>query len=55
MLNALGNVDNGSLLSKYPIGSRNPPDLKRADPLNLRSILSQNEFASSIIPVPTVT
>jgi len=39
------------ILSKCPIGSRNPPDLIRADPLNPchpRSILSQNEFARNL-------
>jgi len=35
----------------------NPPDLTREDPPNPRhprSILSQNQFASSIIPVPPI-
>ena len=56
MPNILRNTDNGSLPSEYPIYPGNPPDLTRADPLNPRhprSILPQNEFASSTIPVPS--
>jgi hypothetical protein len=47
MLNALALRDDGPLPSKCPIHPGNPPDLRHP-----RSIISQNEFANSIIPVP---
>jgi hypothetical protein len=49
MLNALALRDNGPPPSECPIHPRNPPD-----PHHPRSIISQNEFANSIIPVPSV-